>query len=163
LSKIRVFEYGSGNSTLWWSGRASHITSVEDDQSWYEKIKSSLNNKNVDYRLEMDRQKYFSMADDTFDIFIVDGKYRRECLEHVIKLGGGVMLILDNSDWYPKSVRFLQEQLGWMQTDFHGFGPINNYTWTTSIFLNPRRHHELKYNHNLKSKCGVVQVHDGDY
>jgi hypothetical protein len=163
LSAFKVFEYGSGNSTLWWSDRTSQITSVEDDQSWYEKIKSSLKNKNVDYRLEKDRQKYFSMADDGFDIFIVDGKYRGECLEHVVKLGGGVMLILDNSDWYPNSVRFLQDKLGWMQADFHGFGPINNYTWTTSIFLNPMRYQELKYNNNLKSKCGLVQVADGDY
>jgi hypothetical protein len=163
LSKFKVFEYGSGNSTLWWSDRAWQIASVEDDQSWYAKIKSSLTNKNVDYRLERDRQKYFSTADDSFDIFVVDGKYRRECLEHVVKVGkGGVMLILDNSDWHPNSVRFLQEKLGWMQTDFHGFGPINNYTWTTSIFLNPKRHQELKYNNNLKSQCGLVQVADGD-
>jgi hypothetical protein len=86
---FNVFEYGSGNSTLWWSDRASQITSVEDDESWYEKIKSSLKNKNVDYRLETDYQKYFSMASSGFDIFIVDGKYRRECLEHFTKIGEG--------------------------------------------------------------------------
>jgi len=162
LTAFKVFEYGSGNSTLWWSDRARQITSVEDDESWYEKIEMSLKNKNVDYQLEKDREKYFSMASDHFDIFIIDGKYRRECLEHVVNLRAGVMLILDNSDWYPNSVRFLQEKLGWMQTDFHGFGPINNYTWTTSIFLNPKRHHELKYNNNLKSKCGLIHVADGD-
>jgi hypothetical protein len=70
------------------------------------------------------------------------------------------MLILDNSDWYPNSVSFLQGELGWIQADFHGFGPINNYTWTTSVFLNPKRYQELKYQKNLKSKCGLVQVAD---
>jgi len=73
------------------------------------------------------------------------------------------MLVLDNSDWYPKSVRFIQDNLGWMQIDFHGFGPINNYTWTTSVFINPLRYRELKYPSSLKSVCGLVQVADGDY
>jgi len=159
-----VFEYGSGNSTLWWSRRAGKLTSVEDDHVWYEKIKASFSTKNVTYCLEKDRKKYFSMARDDFDIFIVDGKYRRECLEHVVKIArvGGVMLILDNADWYPKSVRFLQETLGWMQSDFHGFGPINNYTWTTSIFVNPAKHRLLRYRSALKSQGGFIQEADDD-
>lgn len=89
LSALKVFEYGSGNSTLWWSERAKQIMSVEDDEDWYIKIKNSLQNKDVDYRLEKDRQKYFSMASDDFDIYIIDGKHRRECLEHVVNLEGG--------------------------------------------------------------------------
>lgn len=89
LSSLNVFEYGSGNSTLWWSERAKKVMAVEDDEDWFKKIKTSLQNKHVDYHLEKDRQKYFSMASDDFDIYIVDGKYRRECLEHVVNLGGG--------------------------------------------------------------------------
>lgn len=73
------------------------------------------------------------------------------------------MLILDNSDWYPKSVKYLQESLGWMQADFHGFGPINNYTSTTSVFINPQRYRELSYCQPLKSQCGLAQVSVGDY
>ncbi len=156
LSRFKVFEYGSGNSTLWWSKQVEKVTSVEDDEAWFKKISGSLNAKNVEFILEKDREKYSSMAGNDSDIFIVDGKYRKECLEHVVNLGG-VMLILDNSDWYPKSVRFLQETLGWMQADFHGFGPINNYTWTTSVFVNPQRHAELRYRRDLKSQCGLTQ------
>ena len=63
--------------------------SVEGDEDWFKKIKNSLQNKNIDYRLEKDREKYFSMLSDDFDIYIVDGKYRRECLEHVVNTGGG--------------------------------------------------------------------------
>jgi hypothetical protein len=164
LSSFKVFEYGSGNSTLWWSKQVERVTAVEHDEAWYEKIKNLLKTRNVAYCLEKDCQKYSSMASDDFDIFIVDGQYRRECLEHVVSLGGGgVMLILDNSDWYPKSVRYLQEKLAWMQIDFHGFGPINNYTWTTSIFLNPAKHGELRYRSALKSQCGLIQEADGDY
>ena len=80
-----------------------------------------------------------------------------------LKSAGGVMVILDNSDWYPKTVQFLQEKLDWFQVDFHGFGPINNYTWTTSIFINPVRRQELKYRSSLSSISGLVQVADDDY
>lgn len=164
LSNFKVFEYGSGNSTLWWANHASQVMAVEDDEVWYQRIKAQLSATNVIYLLEKDRQSYCSMATRGFDIFIVDGKYRRECLDHVIDLEGkGIMIILDNADWYPKAVQFVQEKLGWMQVDFHGFGPINGYTWTTSIFVNPARYHELRYRTALKSQCGLVQQADGDY
>jgi hypothetical protein len=169
LSQFKVFEYGSGNSTLWWSKRAKKVMSVENDESWHKKIKDSLKTQNVTCHLEKDRQKYFSMASNDFDIFVIDGKYRQQCLEQVVNLkkistaaGVGLMLILDNADWYPKSVRFVQEKLGWIQTDFHGFGPINSYTWTTSIFINPVRYRELSYCSLLKSKCGLLQENNED-
>ena len=165
LSSFKVFEYGSGNSTLWWAERSKQVTSVEDDELWYEKIKLLLKSQNVEYCLEKNPQKYFTMATNDFEVLIVDGKYRRECLNHIVnlkKMGGGVMLIFDNSDWYPNTVRFLQEKLGWMQIDFHGYGPINNYTWTTSIFMNPARYSELRYVNDLKSQCSLQVVADDD-
>jgi hypothetical protein len=158
LSSLKVFEYGSGNSTLWWAARSKQVTSVEDDELWYEKIKLLLKSQNVEYRLEKNPLKYFTSATNDFEVLIVDGSYRHECLNHIvnlkkIKTGVCVMLIFDNSDWYPNTMRFLQEKLGWMQIDFHGFGPINNYTWTTSIFINPARYSELRYVKDLKSQC----------
>ena len=166
LAQFSVFEYGSGNSTLWWAARAKQVNSVEDDSDWYAKIKTKIANSfnNVSYLFELDKERYAKMAAKDFDIFIIDGKHRRECAEPVANCGrGGVMLILDNSDWYPKTVAFIQQKLGWTQIDFHGFGPINNYTWTTSVFINPERHKELTYKQPLRSQCGLVQVADSDY
>jgi hypothetical protein len=170
LKPFKVFEYGSGNSTLWWAARSKQVTSIEDNELWYEKIKYSLKGQNVEYHLEKDRKKYFTFAKNDFQIFIVDGKYRPECSSHIVNLikkkrergGNSIMLIFDNSDWYPNTMRFLQEKLGWMQIDFHGFGPINNYTWTTSIFMNPARYSELRYVKDLKSQCSVQVVADDD-
>ncbi len=45
------------------------------------------------------------------------------------------MIILDNSDWYKNTAKLLRDKLDLIEVDFHGFGPINNYTWTTSIFF----------------------------
>jgi hypothetical protein len=92
LSSFKVFEYGSGNSTLWWAERSKQVTSVEDDELWYEKIKLLLKSQNVEYCLEKNLHKYFTMATNDFEVLIVDGKYRRECLNHIVnlkKMGGG--------------------------------------------------------------------------
>jgi hypothetical protein len=164
FTKMTIFEYGSGNSTLWWSQRAENILSVEDDENWFEKIKNPLQKKGTQYLLKTNKLEYIEAAYNSNDVFIIDGQFRRECAEHVAKVGGAAaMIILDNSDWYPSTVEFLRNSLNWVQVDFHGFGPINNYTWTTSIFINPIRHHELVYIKKLRSKCGLVQVANGDY
>lgn len=34
VSAARVFEYGAGNSSLWWAARALEVVSVESDPSW---------------------------------------------------------------------------------------------------------------------------------
>ncbi|MFM8005058.1 MAG: hypothetical protein ACKO86_08950, partial [Dolichospermum sp.] len=38
-SNFRVFEYGSGNSSLWWSERVSQVISIESDTNWFGYIK----------------------------------------------------------------------------------------------------------------------------
>jgi len=34
----RVFEFGAGNSTLWWASRASEVVSVEHDPTWADQL-----------------------------------------------------------------------------------------------------------------------------
>ena len=53
-SEMHIFEYGSGGSTSFWASRVKHITSVEHNRSWFEKIKMELAEQqitNVDYIL----------------------------------------------------------------------------------------------------------------
>lgn len=48
----RVFEYGSGGSTLFWVRKGSVCVSVEHDRSWYYELNSRLkSNPYLDYRL----------------------------------------------------------------------------------------------------------------
>lgn len=42
LSDKTVFEFGSGNSTLYWAKRVKSVISIEDDKEWYEKIKTRI-------------------------------------------------------------------------------------------------------------------------
>ena len=47
------FEYGSGNSTLFFAKQLKHITSVEHNAGWFEIVKNKLeqrNQNNIDYR-----------------------------------------------------------------------------------------------------------------
>lgn len=48
----RVFEYGSGGSTIFWKHCGADLVSVEHDPEWYESVRRRLGNSpGVDYRL----------------------------------------------------------------------------------------------------------------
>lgn len=40
---FRVFEYGGGHSTLWWSRLVARVTTIDHDRQWVDKITPSLN------------------------------------------------------------------------------------------------------------------------
>jgi len=44
---MRVFEYGSGGSTLFWISRVQEVVSVEHDPSWYFNMKKQLEDHDV--------------------------------------------------------------------------------------------------------------------
>lgn len=89
LSSFKVFEYGSGYSTLWWAARSKQVMSVEYSELWYEKIKYLIKNKNVEIRLANNPQECFSIVNNDFDVLIVDGRYRRETINHIVNQKNG--------------------------------------------------------------------------
>lgn len=48
---MTVFEYGSGGSTLFWSGWGKRCVSIEHDPAWFSLVRSRLTNLKADYRL----------------------------------------------------------------------------------------------------------------
>lgn len=164
FSELSVFEYGSGNSTLWWARRARHVSAVENDALWHAKIMSKLvhardGGKHIHYRLESESGAYATSLGHQVDVVIIDGRFRKDCVKHILSSRGNsqiAMIIFDNSDWYPDAVGLIREGLGWIEADFHGFGPINSYTWTTTIFANPEKWHVLKYAKPLGSLGGIA-------
>lgn len=137
-SGMDVFEWGSGYSSLFWAEKGvSEIISVEDHEEWYNEItlKKHANNRIV---LLKERSEYVNAIEQEnkkFDIIIVDGKYRLDCsLKAIPYLKEGGIIVLDNSDWFVKSAEYLRSS-GLIQVDFAGFGPINGYTWVTSVFF----------------------------
>jgi hypothetical protein len=132
-----VFEWGSGNSTLFWANRCKDVTSVENDQAYYKKNKCRLKH-NIRLFLRVKSNEYvctIAECNKKFDIIVVDGRWRLDCAKLAIKyVTDDGIIILDNSDWHFKSTRFLREQ-NLIQVDFSGFGALNAYTWATSVFF----------------------------
>ena len=160
LSGMSVFEFGSGNSTIWWAENALKLHSVEDDHTWFLKVQEKINKGgySITYDFKASNEDYINAFDGVYDITIIDGKFRSECVEKYLQNSNfGVMLIFDNSDRYPLSMEKIRRSLQWVELDFHGFGPINGYTWTTSIFINPAEFGKIKYKKALASLSGLNQ------
>jgi hypothetical protein len=152
FSSKTVFEYGCGNSTLYWGNEALRVTSVEDNKEWFNKI-STLKTKNLIIKHIIDKEHYINEIYnyDPFDVIIIDGSYRYECaIASINRLSPKGIIILDNSDWCENAPKILREA-NLIQIDMNGFGPYNPYTWTTSIFLSR--------DCQLKSKFNIQPIH----
>ena len=143
---------GGGSSSLYWSARTKEVVTIESDKEWFEKIKSQMKPNNhlylktaINTNANDDYARFPITLNKKFDIAIIDGggilgKDTRMLCAKVVKevlninSKDGVMIILDNADWYSGIAKFLRES-DFIEIDFSGFGAINCYTWTTSIFL----------------------------
>ncbi|CAN5336952.1 hypothetical protein BH11BAC5_BH11BAC5_30010 [soil metagenome] len=136
LKESVILEWGIGNSTLYFAKRCKEILSIEHNQEWFNLITPQLPENAKDYLVEENEYSVFPLSlNRNFDIIIVDGIKRFECLKSAVKiLKDGGMLIFDNADRNPEYCEFLRNQ-NLIEIDFHGFGPIVNFTTTTSIFL----------------------------
>ncbi len=115
-------EFGSGRSTLWFARHLGHLTSVEHDQAWSERVRQMLaaaGVRNVDYlHIPLEAHSDPSAAPDyvrvverfapvSLDFALVDGRLRDECANAVLpKMRPGGLLVVDNADIYlPSQVR----------------------------------------------------------
>ncbi len=139
LSDKNILEFGSGDSTLWFAKRCKQIVSIEAKEEWYQRVRTGINsNATIILRQtnEGDQSKinYYCVASDelliTFDIIIVDGVLRNECLRKGIELlskKGGI-IIADN--WQQHSV-WISEDAEQLMKPFK-----------TTLFVEPSRAHE---------------------
>lgn len=168
FSDMSIFEYGGGNSTLWWASRAKMVVTVENDPDWYSKIQSKIKeNIKIELYLKTTKEDYVNFLlerSENFDVIVIDGRWRSDCakiLSKKLNKRDGFLIILDNSDWYPKTKRFLIESFDLIPIDFHGFGPINGYTWTTTVLVS--RTLRLHFKESLYySKGAIKQLAEDD-
>ncbi len=109
-------EFGSGRSTLWFSKRIAHLTTVEHDKTWGEIVARMLEEesiRNVDYNLfpediinnEGKNSAYVGVADKfddgSLDFCLIDGSHRGFCaLRCIEKIRPGGILVIDNVNWF---------------------------------------------------------------
>jgi len=135
-----IFEYGSGNSTLWYAMRVNSITSVEHDRAWLDKIKKSMpKNSNIYYQeLEYGGlySQFPSQLDRKFSMVIVDGRDRVSCIKNGINsIKDDGVIVLDDSEReaYDEAVSFLLSN-NFKKIDFWGISPGLFYKKNTTIF-----------------------------
>ncbi len=159
LSDKRVLEYGSGYSTIFWANRTKGVVAIEDDKSWYEKLKPQMPT-NVNYIRVENKEEYVaavSKVEGEFDIIINDGIYRYDCaMASRAKLADGGIIILDNSDWCTKTCAYYRDT-DLIEVDMAGFTPLNAYTMTTSFFFS--RNVKLKPAHDRQPILAVGGEH----
>jgi hypothetical protein len=143
FSTKRVFEWGAGESSLFWAQRVRSIVTVEHDEHWLKYLRSKVSSKNITFIHLTSAAAYclaIASASGPFDIIIIDGLYRAQCAENIDKyLTIGGLVIIDNADWLPQTCAHLRAA-GFVEIDFTGLGPVNDYPWTTSVFF----HHPLQ-------------------
>lgn len=139
LSKsMKVFEYGSGNSTLWLSKLVDCVVAVEHNPAWNELIKNKAP-ANVSVVLRPINNGYATEIlkhGMKFDVVIIDGRNRVECAKSAVQmLEDRGAIIWDNAERseYAEGYKLLIDK-GLRRLDFSSMGPINTYAWTTSVF-----------------------------
>jgi hypothetical protein len=159
---LRIFEYGSGNSSLYWANKGAKVWSVEHDTGWHETMRQRASALQ-DLLLRETPETYAAAIETVggeFDIIVIDGAWRNESAAKALpRLKAGGMLILDNSDWYTDVSQFLKSR-GFFQIDFSGFGPINDYCWTTSVLLRATSILAERVNH--PKPIGGIDVYKAD-
>lgn len=135
-----LLEFGSGNSTLWWSERVYQILSVEHDENWFSqmqaKIPGNVELRHVHLEYGGEYSKVPLQFTNLFDVIIIDGRDRVNCAKNSLaSLKHDGVIIWDNSDRddYAEGYTFLINN-GFRRIDFWGMGPINAIGWCTSVF-----------------------------
>lgn len=138
--EMKVFEFGMGNSTIWWSNKVSEVYSIEHNITWYEAIREKINLDNVSLVFnELEYNGEYSkevIKHKDLDIVVVDGRDRVNCaINSVNSLKKNGIIIWDDTDRisYEKGINFLLEK-GFKKLDFVGLSPMSDIKTQTSIF-----------------------------
>ena len=137
--ELSLFEYGSGNSTLFFAGRVKDLVSVETDRAWYDDFAAKVP---ANVRLILfepsDPEAYRRSVGEQgrrFDVVVVDGEDRSSCTieagKHLTPRG---VVIVDDSQRAPTHTgidRLCQN--GFRRLEFEGLKPGSISGYRTTI------------------------------
>jgi len=164
---MRVFEWGSGGSTMFFASRVHSVITVEHDSKWHSEVMKSLKSSginNVQLLLrqpvkEPNRNEQFSCRvglydgfsfepyvrtiedypNSYFDLVMVDGRARIACVKHAVdKIKPNGYLILDNTE--RKAYLPVLDYVGdWKEIEFTGAIPKQkDYIAQSTIWQKPQ-------------------------
>jgi predicted O-methyltransferase YrrM len=134
--EFSVFEYGCGNSSLWFAARVKSILSIEHNKTWFETISQSLpSNAKVYFKEESDYAKSINEFATFFDIIIIDGIDRNNCIVFAMnKLKEDGVVIFDNleRDDYKDAINNVLKS-GYKLIEFKGIASSVSTSTITGI------------------------------
>lgn len=134
-----IFEYGTGNSTRYYSARAQEVYAAEHDKVWFNKVRERLDENCTIYFSELN-EKYeqcIHLPQKKFDLISIDGRRRVRCICEAIKyLKDDGIIVLDDSERvdYKEGVEFLLNK-GFKKIDFWGISHRYFHNKATTIFF----------------------------
>ena len=162
----RVFEYGSGASTVWLARRAGSVVVVEHDRTWAQRVERVLeaeglenvrivvpevprttaptlgsdapSGKGLDFR---DYVAALGREQGSFDLIAVDGRARAACTrEATTRVAPGGIVLLDDAQ-RPRYQPVVEELAtrGWHVVRAHGFAPCDPLPRDTVLFTDADR------------------------
>ncbi len=159
----RVFEWGSGASTLYYGDMGVEIVAVEHHREWAELVQRRLSERGstgrvlhrppepgptatsaTSVRPEFAGQNFdryvgaIDEIDGEFDLIVVDGRARNACGARALhRLAPGGCILLDNAE-RPRYEPLHQMLSHLERIDFSGLGPYSAAPWRTTIWRKPR-------------------------
>ncbi len=149
----KVFEYGSGGSTLWLMDLGAEVSAVEHDPGWHTRLRAAAPRLRIalhepDAKGEIGSvmtSGFFdayvgaidAVAEASLDLVIVDGRARVECVDRAVaRVKPGGLLLLDDTDRrrYTAAYRQLED---WERHDFAGVKPGQVRPAYTSVWVRP--------------------------
>jgi len=143
----RVFEWGSGQSTLWWQDNVKEIISIEHNYHFYNMIKREAKENCTLYHRQLIRGKLcpyvygIHKAQKELDCVIIDGRNRMFCIKELLKVlpivKDGGFIILNNSERvrYKVGINLLNSHF-----NLYYKSPVDktipSAKWETTIWIN---------------------------
>lgn len=136
-ANARVFEYGSGHSTLWWSERVREVVACEHHEEWAQRISATARDNVTVLHRELG-QGYVEAAPELgpFHVVVIDGRHRVACVEPATRaLADDGVVVWDNTDRQKYRAAFgILHDGGFRHIDLWGLSPGADDFGCTSIF-----------------------------
>jgi hypothetical protein len=138
---LKVFEYGSGFSTSFYAKHAHSVRSIEYDPIWWKfikKIEHENDNVEIVYQDKDVNGEYcraIKKSKVTYDVVIVDGRDRVNCIKQSIEsISDSGVILLDDSDRdrYQEGILHAKSK-GFRVLDFQGLKPGGLEMYVTSL------------------------------
>lgn len=101
--RIKIFQFGTGRTTLWLAQRCRNINCVEDDLYRYKQLQVTLKHNQLEgnVRCHFMTRPYDKIceqfSDGEFDLILIEGTSRMRCLKESIRIlkKGGIIVLND--------------------------------------------------------------------